>query len=62
MKRGRPKLKASERRSIHILIRVTNEESKIIEAYAKALGSSLSDYCRETLLLGKRLVSSVRRH
>ena len=49
-KRGRPKLKASERQATTITVRVSKADRKEFGAAAKKNGQRLSDWVRTTLL------------
>jgi hypothetical protein len=49
-RRGRPKLKSSERAATTITVRVTKAERKEIGLAAKRRGQQLSDWIRSSLL------------
>lgn len=48
---GRPRKKTSDKRSVLLVIRVTKDEQKVMQAAAKKLNFTLSAWMREKLLV-----------
>jgi hypothetical protein len=47
MKRGRPKMKATDRRNVVLRLRLTREEYSRLCAAAKKAGETVSEYARK---------------
>ena len=60
MKLGRPKLPKRERKGKLLCVRFTDAERRELDAAAKALGASLSEWARLALLVAARNQSVTR--
>lgn len=47
---GRPEMQEAERRSVYIMVRLTNEEKEAVKKAAKAVMRSPSDFARWAIL------------